>query len=269
MLQDLDFAETFRPGSVAPVEAPTTLSREDAAARAHVYRLLSAAFVEEPDASYIEALRAPESLVALEEAGLHFDGDLVDADTASLLDALSIEFSTLFVASGGFPPIESARLTGRLQQEPYHQVRKFYASHGFELRRGKFHVFEDQLGVELMFAAELLERIVAALDSGDKASARRLERELKRFWTQHLGKWVRGYAGLIARAAEHSFYREMARFLAAFAQEEVVAMRLRIADADQGRLVVPKLDPKVEFNPDEPVCNGCAGAADPLADLRS
>lgn len=268
MLQDLDIPPGPAPAASVPVAAPTALSRDDAAARARVYRLLSAAFVEEPDAAFIDALRTPESLAAMNEAGLRFDGDFLDPDTPALLDALSIEYSTLFVAAGGFPPIESARLTGRLQQEPFFQVRKFYAALGFQVQRGRFHVFDDQLGVELMFAAELLEGIVAALDDGDKARARRLERELKRFWAQHLGRWVRGYAGLIALAAEHSFYREMARFLAAFADEEIAAMRLRIADADQGRIVVPKQEPRVEFNPDERICNACGAGADSLADLR-
>jgi putative dimethyl sulfoxide reductase chaperone len=50
----------------------------------------------------------------------------------------------------------------------------------------------------------------------------------------------------------------MARLLAGFAEEEIVALGLKIDDADQGRLVVPKLDAQVEVNPDEPVCGGCA-----------
>ena len=62
---------------------------------------------------------------------------------------------------------------------------------------------------------------------------------------------------LIERAAAHSFYREMARFLHGFADEEIVAMGLRIDDLDRGRAVVPKTEIRVEFNPGEPVCNAC------------
>jgi hypothetical protein len=72
---------------------------------------------------------------------------------------------------------------------------------------------------------------------------------------------VRGYARLIEHLAEHSFYREMARFLCGFAAEEVEAMGLNVEDADQARLVVPKAEIKVEFDPNEPVCNGCVGEA--------
>jgi hypothetical protein len=38
-------------------------------------------------------------------------------------------------------------------------------------------------------------------------------------------------------------------------------MGIAIEDADQARLVVPKAEVKVEFDPNEPVCNGCVGEA--------
>ncbi len=241
--------------------------REQCAARAGIYRLLSGVFVEEPTAAFVDALRDAETLRALAEVGLAFDADFLETATPLLVDQLACEFATMFVASGGFPPIESVRLTGRHQQEPYFAVRETYRRLGFSLQKGRFAVFEDQLGVELMFAAELLDRCIAALDADDASSYRRWERELKRFWTLHLGKWVRGYARLVERAAEHSFYREMGRFLGAFAAEEIALLGLRIEDVDQGRAVVPKAEVKVEHNPDEPVCNGCSGG-DVLREFR-
>jgi len=50
----------------------------------------------------------------------------------------------------------------------------------------------------------------------DHKRIKELERDLKRFWTQHLARWVRGYARLIEQVAEHSFYRGMAGFLHGF-----------------------------------------------------
>lgn len=268
MLKDLALEDPARSKGVAAPDPTRMPSVEEVRARAGVCRLLSAVFVEEADPEFFDAIRGAESLVALAEAGVCFEDDFLAPDSSALKEALAIEFSTLFIASGGFPPIESVRLTGRLQQDPYHAVKRLYRQLGFEVRRGKFHVFDDQLGVELMFAAELLERVEAALAFGDADEARRVERELKRFWTLHLGKWVRGYARLVVRAAEHSFYREMAKLLLEFSEAEIEAMGLRIEDADGGRLEVPKKEIKVEFNPDEPVCNGC-GLGDRLRDLRS
>jgi TorA maturation chaperone TorD len=259
-----------------PQTVPPELAVDDRSARADVYRLLSGVFVEEPSIAFLEALRQPETLVQLAAAGLRFDPDFTDAPLAELAEQVAIEYTTLFVASGGMPPVESVRLYGRFKQEPNFETMQTYRRCGFVLRPGRHEVFSDQLGVELMFVGELLDRSAAALACGDADAARRLEKEIKRFWARHLGRWVRGYARLIGRLAEHSFYREMARFLGGFAAEELEALGLNVEDVDQARLVVPKVDVKVEFDPNEPVCNGCvgeaivqqAGGAQTLADLR-
>lgn len=239
------------------------LSREqllaECRARADMYRLLAGVFVEEPSPAFLDALRAPESLAGLSGAGLSFDPDFTLSPVDALTEELAIEYTTLFAASGGFPPVESVRLYGRFKQEPNFDTMQTYKRLGFALSPGRFEVFADQLGVELMFVAELLERCVAALEAGDTAQFRRLDKEIKRFWTQHPGRWVRGYARLVERASTHSFYREMARCLGGFATEEIEAMGLRVEDADQARLEVPKAEVRVEFDPNEPVCNGCVG----------
>jgi TorA maturation chaperone TorD len=244
-------------GETAAVLASPAETAADWRARAEIYRLLSGVFVEEPNGGFVAALRSPEALAELAEAGLRFDADFLDAPQNTLLEALAIEYTTQFACSGGFPPVESVRLTGRYKQQPDFDAMQTYRRLGFELRPGRFEVFADQLGVELMFVAELLERGANALEHGDASAQRRLDKEIRRFWSQHLGRWVRGYSRLIERTAQHSFYREMARFLGGFAGEEIEALGLRIEDADQARLEVPKSEVRVEFNPNEPVCNGC------------
>jgi len=82
-------------------------------------------------------------------------------------------------------------------------------------------------------------------------------KEIKRFWALHLGKWVRGYAMLLERASEHSFYREMAKLLGNFAAWELNLLGVKVDDLDGGRLKVPKAEVEYEFNPDEPVCDSC------------
>lgn len=254
---DTDELEEIGTGETEAVLAPPAATVADWRARANVYRLLSGVFVEEPGRRFIDALRTPEAQADLATAGLRFDADFLTATIDSLPEALAIEYTTQFASSGGFPPVESVRLTGRYKQQPNFDAMQTYKRLGFTLRPGRFEVFADQLGVELMFIAELLERGASALEVGDTVTHRRLEKEIKRFWTQHLGRWVRGYSRLIERSAEHSFYREMARLLGGFAAEEIEAMGLRIEDADQARLEVPKNEIRVEFNPNEPVCNGC------------
>lgn len=252
-----DNEEQVGAGETATILASPAEMAADWRARAGIYHLLSGVFVEEPSGEFIAALRTPETLAELAEAGLRFDSDFLGAPQDVLLEALAIEYTTQFAASGGFPPVESVRLTGRYKQQPNFDTMQTYKRLGFVLSPGRFEVFADQLGIELMFVAELLERGATALEQGDAVTHRRLEKEIKRFWAQHLGRWVRGYSRLIERTAEHSFYREMARFLGGFAAEEIEAMGLRVEDVDQARLEVPKDEIRVEFNPNEPVCNGC------------
>jgi len=241
-------------------ESPLDLAelREECLARARLYRILAGVFAEEPSVPFLAALREPGLLQALTDAGIAFCSDFLEQDLTSLADALACEYATLFASSGGFPPIESVRLTGRFKQDPHFQVAQTYARMGFEQVRGRFDVFPDQLGTELMYVAEMLERCASALEHEDRVAYVKLDKEIKRFWTLHLGRWVRGYCGLIERASNHSFYRGMARFLGGFAAEEIAAMGLRhLDDLDQGQLEVPKSEIKMEFNPDEPVCGEC------------
>ena len=256
---DLAFEDTLpaAPADPCPATDPVAL-REELLARAQLYRILAGVFVEEASAPFLQALRAPDMLQSMRQMGVRFDADFLHTELAPLEDALACEYATLFASSGGFPPVESVRLTGRFKEEPHFQVLQIYQRLGFAVGGGRFVVFPDQLGIELGFVASLLEQAAEALVHDNVAEFKRMDKEIKRFWALHLGRWVRGYAGLIVRAANHSFYREMARFLGGFASEEITAMGLsHLDDLDQGQLEVPKLDVKVEFNLDEPVCGGC------------
>lgn len=226
-------------------------------ARANIYRLLAGVFLEEPTAEYLNAIRSAEVMASLRDMGVALGVDFTDASLEKLQDALACEYAVLFVVAGGCPAVESIRLTGRYQQQPYFEVREFYQKAGFQVSGNRFAVFDDQLGVELTFLAELLDRSAFALASGNQDVYERVTKEIKRFWVLHPGKWVRGYASLLVRASEHSFYREMAKLLANFADWELDLLGLKVDDVDGGKMKVPKAEIEYEFDPDEPVCNAC------------
>lgn len=227
------------------------------AARASLCRLFAGAFVEEPSRAYLEALRAPRAMESLAAMGARFDGDFTDPPLDLLAEELACEWTTLFASPGGCPPLESVRLTGRMQQEPFHGVREAYRRGGFRVAQGRFAVADDQLGMELLFSACLLERAQAGLEGGDIALHDAAVKDLRRFWALHPGRWIRGYAALVERAAMHSFFREIARLLREFAEGEIDALGLGVDDVDGGRLEVPKADVAIAVNPDEPECNAC------------
>lgn len=226
-------------------------------ARANIYRLLAGVFLEEPTVEYLNAIRSPVVMASLRDMGAAFSEDFTDTPLGQLQDALACEYAVLFVVAGGCPAVESIRLTGRYQQQPYFEVHEFYQKAGFQVSGSRFAVFDDQLGVELAFLAELLDRAADALALGDQDGYERMNKEIKRFWALHPGRWVRGYASLLARASEHSFYREMAKLLANFADWELDLLGLKVDDVDGGKLKVPKAEIEYEFDPDEPVCNAC------------
>lgn len=259
--------DTDQADAVAAVEVALDLPvlGEECQARARIYRVLAGVFVEEPSIDFLRAMADTAWLHSLEQVGIQFESDFLDTELHTLAEVLACEYATLFASSGGFPPVESVRLTGRFKQDPHYQIAALYQRLGFVQSKGRFEVFADQLGMELMFVAEMLERCAQAAASDDVATFKKLDKEIKRFWSLHLGRWVRGYSGLIARASNHSFYREMARFLQGFATEEIATMGLtRLEDLDQGQLVIPKSEITLEFNPDEPVCGACpSGAAEP------
>jgi TorA maturation chaperone TorD len=231
---------------------------QECQARARIYRVLAGVFVEEPSVEFLATMGNVDWLRSLEQVGVKFGADFLDTELTTLANVLACEYATLFASSGGFPPVESVRLTGRFKQDPHYQVTALYKRLGFAQVKGRFDVFADQLGMELMFVAEMLDRCAEAVNNDDFAAYKRLDKEIKRFWSLHLGRWVRGYSSLITRAANHSFYREMARFLNGFAIEEIAAMGLtKLDDLDQGQLVIPKSEITLEFNPDEPVCGEC------------
>lgn len=226
-------------------------------ARAGIYRLLSGVFLEEPSADYLNALRSADVMGTLRAMGVVFGADFTDTPLAQLQETLACEYAVLFLVAGGCPAVESVRLTGRYQQQPFFEVRDFYGKNGFAVTAGRHTMFEDQLGVELLFAAELLERAAAALEAGDRAKYTTVVKEIQRFWALHLGKWVRGYATLLERASEHSFYRQMGKLLGNYAEWELRLLGVRVDDLDGGKLKVPKAEIEYEFDPDEPVCDAC------------
>lgn len=209
-------------------------------ARAHWYRLLAGAFAEEPRGAFLQELRSPACLDALAELGADFGADFLEPDEAALAETLACEYTMLFVAPGGFPPVESVRLQGGFRQSAASETRAFYAEEGFAVEGNRFAAFDDHLAVELQFVAALIERQAAALAEGNAREAARLAKRIKKFWVLHLGRWVRGYAALLEEAAEHSFFREMARLLAAFADAELANLGIAVADADGGRWRAPK-----------------------------
>lgn len=226
-------------------------------ARANIYRILSGAFLEEPTGEYLEAIRSPEVMATLAALGVEFDQDFTAAPIAQVQEELAQEYAVLFIVTGGCPAVESIRLYGRFQQQSFFEAREIYRQAGFKVSGGRFMVFDDQLGAELLFVAAMLDRAADALAAGEQGEYSAAVKTIKRFWALHLGKWVRGYASLLVRASDYSFYRQIAKLLGNFAEWELGLLGVNVDDVDGGKLKVPLAEIEYESDPNEPVCNAC------------
>lgn len=209
-------------------------------ARSGWYRLLAGVYAEEPRGDFLQELRDSACHAALADLGVQFENDFLNTDLTELVEELACEYTMLFIAPGGFPAVESVRLQGGFRQSATSEVRTLYAKEGITVKADGFNTFEDHLAMEMGFVATLLDRQADALVRNDAIEAKRLEKLIKRFWVQHLGRWVRGFSTLVEEAAEHSFYREMSILLNAFSDAELALLELDVADGDGGRWRAPR-----------------------------
>ncbi len=115
---------------------------------------------------------------------------------------LKKEFARLFLLPGGVRPYESVYL-GRqpiLMQEPWVEVREFYASRGWQLDDSPLP--EDHAAVELSFMAHLL--------SGDHPS------EANAFFAEHVNRWIPDLFEDVYTNQHADFYQSVAEYGLAF-----------------------------------------------------
>ncbi len=84
-------------------EFSTDESLAECKARANIYRILSGAFLEEPTAEYLKAIRSPEVMASLKGLGVAFGPDFTAAPIEQLQEELAQEYAELFVVTGGCP----------------------------------------------------------------------------------------------------------------------------------------------------------------------
>lgn len=223
------------------------MESEELRARSALYRMFGALLYREVSVDWLRMFQQ-ELRPQWEEAGCRFEADM-DADAASLKEALDAEFTTLWIAPGGVARYESIFETGAVFQGPCDQVAAVYAGEGFHFDMDAEKSFPDHAGVELEFLGFLLARQAEAVDRGDAAEANRLGGEAKNFLRQHPGKWVPAMMQLSMQLAEHSFYRELCRMVFAFLDQEIEAMLPR-RDREALRAKYQRMPKELDYDAD-------------------
>lgn len=177
-------------------------------AQAGIFTLLGRALEHEVDEAFLELLRT-RLRAPLAEAGVELPDDMVNGQTAEVLEQLAVEFTGLFVAPGAISPYASVFETGAMAQEPSSRVNRWYTEAGFEFRRMLSGEFPDHVGTMLRFVAELYSAEADCWERGDDVAAGEIKVRRERFLLEELGGWVPGWCRIAASVAGHPFYERM------------------------------------------------------------
>ena len=196
------------------------------AARADLCRLLAACYYQ-PGPEFAEERVFDSMRTAAAE---------IDADMASLVDALAtgfsaqpleelqIDYTRLFLNPTGplASPYESAWIAGRdpmLVDEIARSVLDGYRSGGYEVD-ADFRDLPDHIAAEMEFLYALIFREARAAASGNDAERAEAVDLRRRFLEQHLGRWIGPFAQALRSGGETALYRTLADLTERFVRSE-------------------------------------------------
>lgn len=197
---------------------------DDLASIKTINLFLARLFLREVDLDLLNQLRSDEVAPVLKSVGVDFFEESRSDD--ELLEALSVEYTSLFIAPGSMPPYQSVAEKGRFLAEASDHVELFYQKCGYDYRKEFPNLFPDHIGIELSFIASLLAEEIKAIKENNSQRARDLESSRKEFFEKHLGSWYSSYFDQLQSGIQHPFYQSVVKFAQAFLDEEAENMVL-------------------------------------------
>ena len=154
------------------------------------------------------------------------------ADLDEVTQDVRSEFCALFLNMSAHPVFtsESVYLSGThtIMQEPRNQVLAEYRSRGLAVDKDSFDWPEDHVSMEMLFMSHLCKQesdlCRQALEAGEGTS---IDAELvgvcdaqKKFFGEHLDKWMPMFVEQLSQNAKTLFYKGIAEYLDAFLEKE-------------------------------------------------
>ena len=209
---------------------------ETATARSNVYGLLAGVYRGEPSVSFLRHLRGPAFSATLEAIGLSpsevFDGTSSD----KLAEDLATEFTKLFIGPGPhLSPHESLHAEEGAGLEGTHwgpatvKVKNFMEVAGLTID-DSFPGMPDHISAEMEFMQRLAAKEAEAWADADEEFATNILRIEKRFFDEHLSRWVPSFCDKIIERSVHPFYERFAEMTKGFLEYE--GGSLQAADAE-------------------------------------
>jgi putative dimethyl sulfoxide reductase chaperone len=201
--------------------------------RANLYGLLAEIWRGPLSLVTLRALREPDFLSSLHNAGADPGDAFRQQPEDELLEALAVDYTQLFDGPRGhMPPYESvqrARDGGELNGEAAAHIRGFLADRGFRLTEQRDNL-PDHIAVELEIMAALLQLEADAWRAGDREAVQQCRDDQRAFFVAHPGGWGPEFGRRIEARAETTFYQAVGRLLTGFL--EVEASELSGSGAD-------------------------------------
>jgi TorA maturation chaperone TorD len=194
-------------------------------ARSTIYCFISSLFLKEPSPEAIKKIREKEVLAIFKDFGIDFGVELGDKGEEELAEELAVEYTRLFIGpKDQIPPYESAHVNegGTLWGDSTVKVSEFYRRYGYALAPEQN--IPDHIGIELELMQHLVEMEGKSLHEGDSELASKYAVLQKEFLENHLLTWVPGFCKKIEKAAEHPFYRGLARLTREYLTAEYEGM---------------------------------------------
>ena len=195
---------------------------EIAKARAKVYGLLADVFREEPSEALLSKLEEPEFSGALQSLDVSLDEVFENSSQKQLVEDLALEFTRLFIGPGShISPHESMHVEARSGEKQSLwgaqtvKVKKFMAAAGLKVD-DSFSGMPDHLTAEFEFMQKLLLKEAEAWVSGEHELGANILKIEKRFYEEHLSKWVTNFCDRVIDAAGHPFYKQFSEVTKGF-----------------------------------------------------
>ena len=189
---------------------------EELEGAASLYAFLSSVFLTLPDKEFLDSLASldPEPT---ESAGYNaivaYARDIAGQDHEEALMELARDRARLMRGEnneGMEPPYESLYVKAGTQSNIMNgSINRFFADAGFA-KSSEVKDAPEQLGVEINFAATLMQHEAVALREDDAESAGYWREMRERFREQHLGRWAHAYAKAMHEHANTKFYQGVA-----------------------------------------------------------
>ncbi|MCD8364516.1 MAG: molecular chaperone TorD family protein [Clostridiales bacterium] len=192
---------------------------------------------------YLAGVHFSDGAVACERDGAKKDAATVDGITgddgagqdgniAEKITELEVEYARIFLAAGVAQgtaafPYESVYTNKKhlVNQEACDDLTALYAAKGLTPREDMYRIPDDHAGLEFEYMARLCDRAISVCESGDEAVLDALIQEQKKFFEQHLRRWVPLFGGDIAKHAQTAFYDGIGKITRGFMVQETAFLK--------------------------------------------